>query len=185
MDNPPERGVHHAGRIVRCGPVFLLEATMTAKTTVVLAVLLAMACGGCSWSSGHRTVAPQVTAMPLTAANIGRVRLAVAQAKAAAPRATDRDAIVRYARQVYVASWAGQWSAAATTETAMAKARAGDPMAREYLTVVVYDLPLQTAMEGISLSAEDWRDIYVGSGIMDDAVFATYAARRRGGKILP
>lgn len=159
---------------------------MTAKGAVALAAVLAMLCGGCAFFSGPRSAPPKISAMPLTQANIGRVRAAVVRAKTVAPSPADANAAVRYARQVYVASWTGgEWSAAATTEAAMAKARAGDAAAREYLTLVVYDLPLQAAMTGVGFSAGDWRDIYVDSGIMDDAVFAGYAARRRGGKILP
>jgi len=148
-------------------------------------MVLAMLCGGCTSLATPRPGPATVAAMPLTEANLAQVRAAVARAKAAAPKPADKDAYVRFARQVYVTSWTGSWSAAATTETAMAKAKAGDAIAREYLTVVVYDLPLQAAMEGVSLSAEDWRDIYVGSGIMNDAVFACYAALSRGGKVLP
>ena len=40
-------------------------------------------------------------------------------------------------------------------------------------------------MEGVGFPAEDWRDIYVASGIMDAATFAGYAAMSRGGKVLP
>ena len=69
--------------------------------------------------------------MPLTEANLAQVRAAVARAKAAAPKPADKDAYVRFARQVYVTSWTGSWSAAATTETAMAVIFAGRIFTRE------------------------------------------------------
>ena len=50
---------------------------------------------------------------------------------------------------------------------------------------MVYDIQLQTAMEGTSLSAEDWRAVYVGSGIMTEAAYAAYVDMARGGKVLP
>jgi hypothetical protein len=111
--------------------------------------------------------------------------VAVSRVKATAQRPVERDAYTRFARSVYVASWAGSWSVAATTETALAKAKAGDPAARDYLTVMVYDLQLQAAMEGASFSMEDWRAIYVDSGIMTNAAFTGYVAMSRGGKVLP
>ena len=124
--------------------------------------------------------------MPLTADNVARVRAAVAKVKAAATHPTTREAYVRFARTVYVDSWAGNaYAVAATTETALAKAKAGDVAAREYLTIMVYDLPLLATMEGVTLSVEDWRAIYVDSGIMTDAAFSGYAAISRKGKVLP
>jgi hypothetical protein len=123
--------------------------------------------------------------MPLTPDTVATVRAAVTAAKLKAPRAVTRDDYVRLARNVYVAPWAGQYAAAATTETALAQAKAGNALAREYLVIMVYDIQLQTAMEGASLSAEDWRAVYVGSGIMTDAAYVSYVEMARGGKVLP
>lgn len=156
---------------------------MAARLAVVLMLLL-LVCGGCA-ASHPSTGTAEPAAMPFTGPNLARVRAAVAQSKATAPKPVRKDDYIGFARQVYVASWAGQWSAAATTAAALAKAKSGDAQAREYLTIVVYDLPLQAAMEGVGFLAEDWRDIYVGSGIMDEATFAGYAAMSRGGKVLP
>ena len=114
-----------------------------------------------------------------------RASVAGAKAKTKALRAETRDDYVRLARAVYVAPWAAGHNAAATTEVALAQARAGNQAARDYLTVMVYDIQLQTAMEGTSLSAEDWRAVYVGSGIMTEAAYAAYVDMARGGKVLP
>lgn len=156
---------------------------MAARAAIVL-MLLALVCGGCAASHTQPGAAPQA-AMPLTGPHLSQLRAALAQAKAHAPKPVGKDDYVRYARQVYVASWTGDWSAAATTAVALDKAKSGDALAREYLTLVVYDLPLQAAMEGVGFPAEDWRDIYVASGIMDAATFSGYAAMSRGGKVLP
>lgn len=162
---------------------------MAMRAAVLTVVIMTLLSSGCAFFSGaDRAVAPASTAMPLTKDNVDTLRLSVARAKAQVPKpaATDsRNAYLRFARQVYVHSWIGPWSPAATTETALAKAKAGETAAREYLTIMVYDLQLQSAMEGVSLSAEDWHDIYVGSGIMTEAVFANYAAMSRAGKVLP
>ena len=165
-----------------------LEATMVARAALALLVVT-MLCGGCTLFSGSRQQAVQAPAgMPLTEANVCQIRAAVARAKAGAPKPpanATKDDYLRFARIVYVHAWPTGWAPAATTETALAKAKAGDKVAREYLTIMVYDLQLQAAMEGASLSAEDWRDIYVGSGIMTETVFTGYAAMSRGGKVLP
>ena len=150
--------------------------------TLALTLLL----GGCA-SLGSKTAGPGAApaAMPLTAENVAKVRLSVTAAKAKAPRAESRDDYVRLARNVYVAPWAGQYNAAATTETALAQSKAGNSVAREYLVIMVYDIQLQTAMEGKTLSSDDWRAVYVGSGIMTDAAYAGYVEMARGGKVLP
>jgi hypothetical protein len=158
---------------------------MAAKAAF-LVVMLTMLLGGCGlFPAKPPETAPVPAAMPLTSDNVGMLRTAVAAAKIKAARPEGRDAYVRYARQVYAASVNSPWSATATTETALASAKAGGDPAREYLTIMVYDLQLQAAMEGASLSAEDWRAVYVGSGIMTDAVFTGYVAMSRGGKVLP
>jgi hypothetical protein len=159
------------------------EASMAAKAALILLVLATLL-GGCGLSApGPKTLdGPQ--SMPLTAENVATVRAGVDRAKATAQKAGSRDEYVRYARQVYAAA-VTPWSAAATTETALASAKAGNVHAREYLTVVVYDAQLQAAMEGVNLSVDDWKAIYVGSGIMTDPVFSRYAAMSRGGKALP
>lgn len=157
-------------------------AAKAVLATLVLTLLL----GGCSLL-GSKTADPAAApaAMPLTPDNVAKVRASVTAAKAKAPRPESRDDYARLARTVYVAPWAGQYSAAATTEAALAQSKAGSSTAREYLGIVVYDIQLQTAMEGRSLSAEDWRAVYVGSGIMTEAAYAGYVERARGGKVLP
>ncbi|MEL7640064.1 MAG: hypothetical protein AAGU21_10525 [Solidesulfovibrio sp.] len=142
--------------------------------------------GGCAMFAGPSPTAPAAPkAMPLTAENVAQVRDAVAKAKAAQPRPETADAYKAYARRVYVDSWTGQWSPAATTDTALALAKAGSDPARQYLTIMVYDIQLRSAMEGTSLAAEDWRAVYVGSGIMTDAAFTGYMAMNRAGKVIP
>lgn len=163
-----------------------LEATMVARTAAMAVLVLGLLCGGCgAFSASRQDARQQPAAMELTADNVSRVRAAVAKVKRTAPRPSTREDYVRFARTVYVDSWAGTVAVAATTETALAKAKAGDVAAREYLTVMVYDLPLQAAMEGVSLSVDDWRAVYVGSGIMTDTAFTSYAALTRKGKVLP
>lgn len=158
---------------------------MAARAALAVLVL-SLFCGGCALFSGSRHQArPRPATMPLTADNVAHVRTAVAKVKGTAPHPTTRQEYVRFARAVYVDSWAGTYAVAATTETALAKAKAGDVPARAYLTVMVYDLPLLAAMEGVSLSVDDWRAIYVGSGIMTDAAFSGYAALHRKNKVLP
>lgn len=157
--------------------------TVKAAWAVLLLTLLLGGCGAFGSRPADPAVAP--LAMPLGKDTVASVRVAVTAAKAKAPRAETRDDYVRLARSVYVASWAGQYSAAATTEVALAQAKAGSAIAREYLVIMVYDLQLQTAMEGASLSAEDWRAIYVGSGIMTDAAYCGYVDMARRGKVLP
>jgi len=158
---------------------------MAAKTLLTM-MILTMLLGGCALVADKTPrTANGPAAMELTADNVGQVRTAVATAKARAAKPEGQGDYVRYARTVYVASWAGRWSAAATTESALAQARAGSDPARQYLTVMVYDIQLLSAMEGASLSAEDWRNVYVGSGIMTDAAFTGYAAMSRCGKVLP
>jgi hypothetical protein len=161
---------------------------MTAKAALAIATLsLTLLLGGCGLLGPGKSAAPApaTAAMPLTPDNVGMVRLAVANAKAKAQKAETRDEYLRLARNVYVASWAGRYDAAATTEIALAQAKAGNQPARDYLVIMVYDIQLQTAMEGSSLSAEDWRAVYVGSGIMTDAVYRAYVDMARGGKVLP
>jgi hypothetical protein len=163
---------------------------MTAKAALAIATLsLTLLLGGCGLLGPGKSAAPApaTAAMPLTPDNVGMVRLAVAnaKAKAKAQKAETRDEYLRLARNVYVASWAGRYDAAATTEIALAQAKAGNQPARDYLVIMVYDIQLQTAMEGSSLSAEDWRAVYVGSGIMTDAVYRAYVDMARGGKVLP
>ena len=158
-----------------------------AALILTLALSLSMTLGGCALLGQGKTEeqAKSPAAMPLTADNVTMVRAAVAGAKAKAPRAETRDDYVRLARSVYVAPWAGQYNAAATTETALAQSKAGNSTAREYLVIMVYDIQLQTAMEGKTLSAEDWQAVYVGSGIMTNAAYAGYVDMARGGKVLP
>ena len=158
---------------------------MAAKA-FLLTLALTLLLGGCG-TFGSKPASPGAApaAMPLTADNVAKVRVSVTAAKVKAPRAESRDDYVRLARNVYVASWAGPYSAAATTETALPQSKAGNAVAREYLVIMVYDIQLQTAMEGTSLSAEDWRAVYVGSGIMTAAAYAGYVEMARGGKVLP
>jgi len=153
----------------------------------VLLLTLSLSLGGCAMFGQGKSEdkAKGPAAMELTADNVAMVRSAVAGAKAKAPRAETRDDYVRLARAVYVAPWAAGHSAAATTEVAQAQAKAGNQAARDYLTIMVYDIQLQTAMEGMSLSAEDWRAVYVGSGIMTEAAYTAYVDMARGGKVLP
>ncbi|KHK02538.1 hypothetical protein [Desulfovibrio sp. TomC] len=154
-----------------------------AALAILALTLLLGGCGGLSAKSGA-PVAPS-KAMPLTSETVAAVRAKVTAAKAKAGKAETRDDYVRLARNVYVAPWAGEYSAAATTEAALAQARSGSPVAREYLVIMVYDIQLQTAMEGTSLSTEDWRAVYVGSGIMSDAAYVAYVDMARGNKVLP
>ena len=160
---------------------------MTVKAAAAFVVLLTMLLGGCgsfgAKGSATSTAAPAV--MPLTPENVAMVRAAVTKAKASAPRPVDSDGYRRYARQVYVDSWARGWSAAATTDAALAAAKSGNGSAREYLSVVVYDVQLTSVMEGVTLSSEDWRAVYVGSGVMTEAAFTRYAALSRDNKVLP
>ncbi|UJX39413.1 hypothetical protein K9F62_11805 [Desulfovibrio sp. JY] len=160
---------------------------MARRALTAFLVLSTLLLGGCGLFSGtgpaKEPAAP--AAMPLTEDNVAMVRIEVARAKATAPKPNDSDAYRRYARQVYVASWAGKWSAAATTDAALAAARAGSDPAREYLTIMVYDIQLTSAMEGVTLSPEDWRAVYVGAGVMTDAVFTGYAALSRNNKVMP
>lgn len=150
-------------------------------------VLLSLLLGGCGLfsTSGPGKPAAVPTAMPLTPDHVSMVRAAVARAKAEAPKPEDAVGYRQYVRRVYVGSWTGKWSAAATTDAALGAARAGNDAAREYLTIMVYDIQLQSAMEGVTLSAEDWRAVYVGSGVMTDAAFTGYAALNRNNKVLP
>ncbi len=159
----------------------------SAFAALILIFSLALSLGGCAGFDQGKTAetAKASAAMPLTADNVSMVRAAVAGAKAKAPRAETRDDYVRLARAVYVAPWAAGHNAAATTEVALAQAKAGNQAARDYLTIMVYDIQLQTAMEGTSLSTEDWRAVYVGSGIMTEAAYAAYVDMARGGKVLP
>ncbi|EFL49891.1 conserved hypothetical protein [Solidesulfovibrio fructosivorans JJ]] len=150
-------------------------------------VLSTLLLGGCGLFSGTRPAGKPTApaAMPLTEDNVAMVRAAVTKAKAAAPKPEDPDAYRRYARQVYVGSWTGNWSAQATTDAALAAARTGSDPAREYLTIMVYDIQLTSAMEGVALSPEDWRAVYVGAGVMTDAAFTRYAALSRNNKVMP
>lgn len=158
---------------------------MAAKAAFLILVLASLL-GGCGVFSANAPRPDAVpAAMPLTADNVSVVRAAVAAAKVRAARPEGREEYVRYARQVYAAAVPSPWAAAATTETALAGAKAGNHVAREYLTVMVYDLQLQAAMEGANLAVEDWRAVYVGSGIMSDAGFTGYAAMSRRGTVLP
>jgi pectin methylesterase-like acyl-CoA thioesterase len=158
---------------------------MTAKMATAF-LLLTLFLSGCV---SHDATAPKAAAdpaaMPLSAENVGQVRAAVAKAKAAAPKPDTPDGYVRFARQVYVASCPAGYSPAATTDAALAAAKAGSDAARQYLAIMVYDIQLHSAMEGTSLSADDWRAVYVGSGLMSERAYASYAALARGGKVLP
>ena len=158
-------------------------ATTKKFLAMVLLTLLLGGCGAGVEKSARTSAGPG--AMALTAENVAQVRTAVATAKSRTARPDTQTDYVRYAKSVYVASWAGKWSPAATTESALALAKAGSDPAREYLIIMVYDIQLHSAMEGASLTAEDWRNVYVGSGIMTDAAFTGYAAMSRGGKVLP
>lgn len=124
-------------------------------------------------------------AMPLTQENVAMVRAAVAKAKIAAQKPETVEDYLRFARQVYVVSWAGAHAAAATTEAALAAAKTGNDPARQYLTVMVYDIQLQAAMVGAGLSTEEWRTVYVGSGIMTDRAFTAYMTMAKSGRLLP
>jgi len=158
---------------------------MVARAALAL-MLLTMLLGGCGLvaeKAPQPTAGP--TAMPLTADTVAMVRTAVAAAKVKAPKPDGRDGYTRFARSVYVAAVEPKWSVAATTEVALAQAKAGNVAAREYLTIMVYDIQLLSVMEGVSLSAEDWRAVYVGSGLMSDGVFTGYVALSHGGKVMP
>ena len=154
-----------------------------AALAILALTLLLGGCGGMSAKSSAPVAATK--AMPLTSDAVAAVRAKVTAAKAKAGKVETRDDYVRLARNVYVAPWAGEYSAAVTTEAALVQAKAGSPVAREYLVIMVYDIQLQTAMEGTSLSAEDWRAVYVGSGIMSDAAYDAYVKMARGNKVLP
>ncbi|WP_428565399.1 MAG: hypothetical protein ACP59X_04245 [Solidesulfovibrio sp. DCME] len=152
--------------------------------SALLAITLFL--GGCALFGSKAPDAPAAPkAMPLTAENVAQVRDAVAKAKAVQPMPQAPEAYKAYARRVYVDSWTGPWSPAATTDTALALAKAGSDPARQYLTIMVYDIQLRSAMEGTTLSAEDWRAVYVGSGIMTEAAFCGYVAMSRAGKVIP
>lgn len=149
-------------------------------------LIVTLVLGGCAMFAAKAPQAPSAPqAMPLTVDNVAHVRDAVAQAKATMPKPVVPSAYKAYAKRVYVDSWSGPWTAAATTDVALAEAKAGSDPARQYLTIMVYDIQLLSAMEGANLSTEDWRDVYVGSGIMTDAAFTGYAAITRAGKVIP
>ena len=160
---------------------------MAVKAAAAFVIVLTMLLGGCGVFGAKGPAAPTAApaAMPLTPDNVAMVRAAVAGAKAKAPRADTRDDYVRLARAVYVAPWAAGHNAAATTEVALAQAKAGNQAARDYLTIMVYDIQLLSAMEAASLTPEDWRAVYVGSGVMTDAAFTGYMAMSRSGKVVP
>jgi AhpD family alkylhydroperoxidase len=182
MDKPSGKSVSSGvGHPARTGP---LEATMAARAAVWAVVIMTLLCGGCAFPApvGMLLRADGHAADQGQCGEVAAVRDPGQDASCQAAAADSKDAYVRFARQVYVRSWSEAWSPAATTETALALAKAGDPAAREYLTIMVYDLQLQSAMEGVSLTAEDWHDIYVGSGIMTEAVFCQLRRLEPGGQ---
>jgi hypothetical protein len=158
---------------------------MTLKTASALLVMTLLL-GGCGmFAAKPQTSRAAPAAMPLTSDNVAHVRDAVTKAKASQAKPLAPEEYQAYARRVYVASWSGEHSAAATTDAALALAEAGNDPARQYLTIMVYDIQLLSAMEAASLSPEDWRAVYVGSGIMTDAAFAGYMTMSRAGKVVP
>lgn len=154
----------------------------TASALLVLTLLLG-GCGMFSTSAPPPPAAPE--AMPLTEANVDAVRSAVAKAKSQTSRPAAPGDYEAYVRRVYVAPWTGHWSAAATTEAALAQAGHGSALARQYLAIMVYDVQLLSVMEGASLSTGQWRDVYVRSGVMSENAYSGYVAMNQGRRALP
>jgi len=108
--------------------------------------------------------------MPLTMENARACVAVILQAKERMERPRGKDGFIRYAAAVYVAPLRGRWLVRETVAIALTQ-RKTNPAAETFLKCTVYDLLLTAALTGESFTSEEWREIYVRSGVMDAASF--------------
>ncbi len=119
---------------------------------------------------------PGPALMPLTMQNAEACEAAVGQAKERLTPPRGKDDFIRYAAAAYVAPLRGKWLVRETVAAALAQ-RETNPAAEEFLKCAAYDLQLTAALSGETFTSEEWRDIYVRSGLMDAASFDQLARK--------
>lgn len=127
---------------------------------------------GCSFFAAKAPPTPPPPAvMPMTAPAVSDCLTRVQAAKAAQPRPGTLEEYVRYVAAVYVEPVRSRYAVAETMETAVRQAAAGDPQAQRLLAGTVRDVQLQAAMGGRTFTVDQWREIYLRSGLLNQDTF--------------
>ena len=111
--------------------------------------------------------------MPLTMENARACATAVERAKAplgGPGESGGKDAFLRYMAAAYAAPLRGRWLIPQTVAEAFSQ-RNGNPAAVETLKILVYDPRLTAALTGQNFTMDEWREMYIKSGLMDAQTF--------------
>jgi|GEM_PF-1603043 len=159
---PRRAGVAGSGRV---GLRFMRLVALAAM--VVAGLFL-----GCTFFTAKEPPAPPPPAvMPMTAPAVSECLSRVQAAKAAQPRPETLDDFVRYVAAAYVEPVRSRYAVAETMETAVRLSAAGNAQAQRFLAATVRDVQLQAAMGGRTFSVDQWREIYLRSGLLNQDTF--------------
>ncbi|NDY56383.1 hypothetical protein G3N56_06450 [Desulfovibrio sulfodismutans] len=142
------------------------------RLVALAAIVVAGLFLGCTFFSAKEPPAPPPPAvMPMTPAAVSDCLSRVQTAKAAQPRPESLDDFVRYVAAAYVEPVRSRYAVAETMETAVRLSAAGNAQAQRFLAATVRDVQLQAAMGGRTFSVDQWREIYLRSGLLNQDTF--------------
>lgn len=128
---------------------------------------------GCSFFAAKEPPAPPPPAvMPLTDPAVSEVLARVQAAKAGQRRPEGIEEYIRYTAAAYVEPIRSRYAVAETVDAAVDQAARGNPQAGRFLAGTVRDVQLLAAMEGRTFTVDQWREIYVRSGLLTQDTFS-------------
>ncbi|MEF3698309.1 hypothetical protein [Desulfolutivibrio sp.] len=142
------------------------------RFVALVAIVVAGLFLGCTFFTAKEPPAPPPPAVtPMTDAAVSECLSRVQAAKAAQPRPETLDDFVRYVAAVYVEPVRSRYAVAETMETAVRLSAAGNAQAQRFLAATVRDVQLQAAMGGRTFTVDQWREIYLRSGLLNQETF--------------
>ncbi len=128
---------------------------------------------GCTFFASKEPAAPPPpSVMSMTDPAVSELLGRVETAKASQRRPEGFEEYVRYVATVYVEPIRLRYAVAETVDAAVRQADLGDAPAGRFLAGTVRDVQLLAAMEGRTFTVDQWREIYVRSGLMAPDTFA-------------
>lgn len=128
---------------------------------------------GCSFFTAKQPPAPPPPAvMPMTDAAVSEILARVDAAKASQRRPESLEDYIRYTAAAYVEPIRSRYAVSETVDAAVSTAVRGDAQAGRFLAGTVRDVQLLAAMGGRTFTVEQWREIYVRSGLMTQDTFS-------------
>ena len=151
------------------------------RIAALAAILVAGLVLGCTFFAAKEPPTPPPPAvMPMTGQAVSECLSRVQAAKSAQARPETLDDFVRYVAAAYVEPVRSRYAVAETMETAVRLAAAGDAQAQRLLAGTVRDVQLQAAMAGRTFTVDQWREIYLRSGLLNEATFVAIGGELPG-----